>query len=262
MQLEWITREPQGDRKPVPLLLLHGAWHAASVWSGCAERFVERGYTVHAVSLPGHGGSSALHARMNLHSLGDYVAALAEAVGRIDPAPVVVAHSMGGAVLQKYLENQAVPAGVLLAPIPTWGLLPMMTRLFVHHPWITLKALGLRPYEIVRDPRVARRLLVGDSNPVDFAPIHAEFTQESYLVLLQLMSPLCLRSRRIFSPVLVVAAGADRLFRPWEQRETRRRIPAGSWHLEPDDAHEMMYEPHFPRVVTRIDEWLHGLGLA
>lgn len=262
MHLEMFTREPVGNRKRVPLLLLHGAWHAASVWCGCADLFVERGYAVHAVSLPGHGRSPGRRARMNYHSLGDYAAALGEAVGRISPTPVVVAHSMGGAVTQKYLESQALPAAVLLAPIPTWGLLPMMARLFARHPWITLKALGLGPYEIVRDPRIARRLLVGDANPVDFGPIHAEFKEESYLVLLQLMSPFHLRSSRVGSPVLVVAAGADRLFRCWEQRQTRRRIPVSSWHLEPEDAHEMMYEPNFPRVVARIDEWLQGAGLA
>jgi pimeloyl-ACP methyl ester carboxylesterase len=262
MQLEMVTREPSGSGKRVPLLLLHGAWHAASVWKDSAGRFGERGYTVHAVSLPGHGLSPGLRARMNCHSLGDYVSALGEAVDRISPPPVVVAHSMGGAIVQKYLEKQSLPAAVLLAPIPTWGLVPTMTRLLLHHPWITLKALGLRPYEFVRDPQIARRLMIGDSNPMDFESIHAELGDESYLVFLQLMSPFHLRSRRIGSPVLVVAGGRDRLFSPWEHRQTRRRIPGSDWHFEPEDAHELMCEPGFPRVVAAIDDWLRSKGLA
>ena len=128
------------------------------------------------------------------------------------------------------------------------------------HPWITLRALGFRPYEFVRDPAVARRLMVGDSNPIDFDAIHAELGDESYLVFLRLMSPFHLRSSRIDSPVLVVAGGRDRLFSPWEHRQTRSRIPGSAWHFEPEDAHELMCEPGFPRVVARIDDWLGEIG--
>jgi pimeloyl-ACP methyl ester carboxylesterase len=49
------------------------------------------------------------------------VVAVAE---RLPTPPVVIGHSMGGFVVQKYLETHQAPAGVLLASIPPRGLGP------------------------------------------------------------------------------------------------------------------------------------------
>lgn len=91
-----------------PLLFVHGSGHAAWCW---AENFMpyysERGFDTVAVSLRGRGKSgpppSGAKAGGNLDSHAEDVAAVAEMlVGEGQRPPIVVGHSFGGMVAQKY----------------------------------------------------------------------------------------------------------------------------------------------------------------
>ena len=52
---------------------------------------------------------------------------VAEATGQ---RPVVIGHSMGGLVVQKYLEQYSAPAGILLAAVPPHGVYRTTLRIF------------------------------------------------------------------------------------------------------------------------------------
>ena len=121
-RLEVIRKIPLDATAKPPILLVHGAWHAAWCWDrGFMDRLVARGHEAVAVSLRGHGGSEG-HGRlaMRMHGLADYVEDIVRVVATIEKDPVVVGHSMGGFVVQRYLaERRRARAGVLLAPPPT-----------------------------------------------------------------------------------------------------------------------------------------------
>jgi pimeloyl-ACP methyl ester carboxylesterase len=53
--------------------------------------------------------------------------------------PVLIGHSMGGMVIQKYLELHQIPAAVLMASAPPKGLLASTLRIAGKHPLIFLK---------------------------------------------------------------------------------------------------------------------------
>jgi len=56
--LELIDRGECTDAHPVPLLFVHGAWHAAWCWDEhFLGFFADRGFRAVAVSLRGHGAS-------------------------------------------------------------------------------------------------------------------------------------------------------------------------------------------------------------
>lgn len=91
-----------------PLLFIHGSGHAAWCW---AENFMpyysEKGFDTVAVSLRGRGKSgpppSGAKAGGTLESHAEDVAAVAEMlVGEGSRPPIVVGHSFGGMVAQKY----------------------------------------------------------------------------------------------------------------------------------------------------------------
>ena len=63
-----------------------------------------------------------------LSSIADYVEDVASLVEALPTGPVVIGHSMGGYIVQKYLESQAAPAGVLLASMPPRGALRFVGR--------------------------------------------------------------------------------------------------------------------------------------
>ncbi len=58
----------------------------------------------------------------------------------LDVQPVVVGHSLGGIVVQKYLEMYHAPAGVLVASAPPQGVVRTSLRMSRRLPWIVLKA--------------------------------------------------------------------------------------------------------------------------
>src|ERR1700712_1716796 len=102
--LEVIDKAPCGAVKPVPLLFVHGAWHGAWCWDEhFLEFFTDRGYRTAALSLRGHGRSQT-NKPLRTCSIDDYVADVDSVVGDLLARPVLIGHSMGGLVVQKYLE--------------------------------------------------------------------------------------------------------------------------------------------------------------
>ena len=121
--LEVICRAPAGAARPTPLLFVHGAYTAAWCWDeNFLPWFAEQGYAAYAVSLSGHGASRG-RAYLDSFSIADYVADVAEVADKLPSPPVLIGHSMGGMVIQKYLEKFSVPGAVLMSSVPPQGLL-------------------------------------------------------------------------------------------------------------------------------------------
>lgn len=129
VRLEIISKPPVSGERPTPLLFVHGAWHGAWCWDEYfLSYFAGQWYTVHALSLRGHGGSAGQQ-RLRWTRLSHYVADVARVAAALPTPPVVTGHSMGAMVVQKYLEQHVAPAGVVLAPPPPRGVLAPTLRL-------------------------------------------------------------------------------------------------------------------------------------
>src|SRR5271167_1281254 len=112
--LEVIDKGCVSESHPVPLLFVHGAWHAAWCWDEYfLDFFADRGYRALAVSLRGHGNSPAPRP-MQACSIADCVDDVDSVANSLPTRPVVIGHSMGGFVVLKYLESRDAPAGVLV----------------------------------------------------------------------------------------------------------------------------------------------------
>jgi pimeloyl-ACP methyl ester carboxylesterase len=107
----------RGDPRGTPLLFVHGAFHGAWCWDEhFLDFFAERNYHAVALDLRNHPGDPAGA------TVADYVADVRAAADALSRPPVVIGHSMGGFVVQKYLADHPAPAGVLLASAPPYGL--------------------------------------------------------------------------------------------------------------------------------------------
>ena len=114
-ELEVLARAPQTAAHPVPLLFVHGAYTAAWCWDEhFLPWFARAGYSSYAVSLSGHGNSRQRDS-LDSYSINDYVDDLSQVISAMPAPPVLIGHSMGGIVVQKYLERAAVPGAVLMA---------------------------------------------------------------------------------------------------------------------------------------------------
>lgn len=255
MNLEHIKRAPVHP-KPTPLLFVHGAWHSAWCWDEhFLPYFADHGYAAHAISLRGHGWSES-DKNLKLLRLADFVADVAQAVEELETSPVLIGHSMGGLVVQKYLEFGPAAGGVLLASVPVKGVLGTTVRIAARHPLAFLKAnLTWSLWPIVATPELAKEAFFSGPIPdEDVVRFHERLQDESYLGYLDMMFRLP-KPERIDVPMLVLGAEKDSIFTPKEVAATAAAYGTEAV-LFPDMAHDMMLEPGWQDVADSILAWL------
>jgi pimeloyl-ACP methyl ester carboxylesterase len=263
--LEVIEKRPSRESDKTPVLFVHGAWHGAWCWDEhFLDFFAAKGYRSVAVSLRGHG-KSPTPKPMQFCSMADLVDDVDSVAKSLPRPPVVVGHSMGGFVAQKYLESHDAPAAVLLASAPVSGIAGFLLRRFRRHPWLTgtelaktksLRSMGGTP-ELARESFFSD--LTSDSDVVRYtAQLGEEYLRKHVLDMLLLNLP---RPDLVTAPLLVMGAEKDVCFTQQEVHVTAR-----AYHVEaeifPKMGHDMMLEPGWDAVAERIHVWLETRDLA
>ncbi len=266
MNLDLISRYPDTTPKPIPLLFVHGSFSDARIWNvNFLPYFARHGYEAHAISLRGHGLSEG-HEQLSRWRLADYVNDLAKAVGQLPAPPLLIGHSMGGMVIQKYLENHTGIAGmVLMASVPPQGLLPTNLHMAMRHPilfqqMVTFALLGPRYGSV----DMMRRLLFSKDIPLAKLEEYFDLVQaESQLVAMDMMwfNPLRLKSGQLWLPVLVMGAQDDAFVSPAMVRETARFYRTEA-HIMPHMAHAMMLEMNWQEAADRLLGWLESTVIS
>jgi pimeloyl-ACP methyl ester carboxylesterase len=260
-RLEIISRLPSASADGVPLLFVHGAFCGAWVWDQFfMPYFAGRGFAAHAVSLRGHGGS-ALDDPSATIGLDDFVDDVAEAVRHIGEPPVLVGHSMGGMVVQKFARQHPVRGLALMASVPPYGLFPSLLTMTVSDP-VLLTELSLLGGADGQNtlPAVFRRALF--SSDVDDREVEAWFLRmrgEYQRVVLELMRPDLLQPWTAAKvPVLVMGAHNDAFVSTAQVRATARAHDVAA-RIFPNMAHAMMLEPRWQQVADHMLGWLRRL---
>jgi non-heme chloroperoxidase len=255
-QLEVLSYEPRGTSTRPPLLFVHGAFTAAWCW---AEHFLPffaaQGYRAQALSLRGHGMSEG-RTQLDWHSISDYVDDVAQVIAGLDAAPVLIGHSMGGLVVQKYLERAPVPAAVLMASVPPQGLLSASLTLAMQTP------------DLFRDMNsvfLGGRASAESLRQVLFAqPIGVDALQR-YHRLMQAESQRAIWDMALFDlphrwrmqlpPLLVLGAELDSLI-PAQFAKATADYYGTKYEIFPGMGHGMMLESGWESVARRILAWI------
>ncbi|GLY02451.1 MULTISPECIES: alpha/beta hydrolase [Actinoplanes] len=108
-----------------PVVFIHGLWIHASSWSSWTARFRSAGYQPIAPGWPGDRDTVA-DTRARPEALaGNGLDAIADhyrnVIAGLDRPPVVVGHSVGGAVVQKLNVTTRLAAAVVISPAPIKG---------------------------------------------------------------------------------------------------------------------------------------------
>ncbi|MGW5074124.1 alpha/beta hydrolase [Rhodococcus sp. NPDC004095] len=255
--LEVIDKGESTDTHPAPLLFVHGAFHAAWCWEEhFLDWFAARGYRAVAVSLRGHG-ASATPIPLRRVTIADYVDDIAAVAADLPIHPVLVGHSMGGFVVQKYLESCNAPAAVLVSPAPGRRFFRSTLRVARRHPLLFLEATAThRPSTVHRTPKLTRESFFSDRMPGSQVHEYAtRLQEESDRAIRGMIYADLVRPRPRAVPMLVLGAEGDVTHPPSEARRT-----AHDWGAEVailrGSAHDMMLEPQWPEAAIRIDAWL------
>lgn len=266
VKLELIRRTPEVPNPNLPpLLFIHGAFVGAWCWDEhFLPWFAEAGFDASAVSLTGHGLSPGRD-RLDSVSISDYVDDVREVVQSLPAPPVLIGHSMGGFVVQKYLETYEAPAAVLLCSVPPQGLMgPAMSMMFSKPTLLSdlnnLMSGGRTSLDSLRDALFAQDV------SVDALMRYYTLSQpESHRAIWDMTLFGLPHTRQVLAHLpggaarmLVMGAELDHLVPPSAAEMTGR-----SYGTEPvvfdGMGHGLMLEKDWQRVARSIQVWLSAI---
>jgi len=256
--LEVIDKGASTATHATPLLFVHGAFHGAWCWDDhFLDYFAERGYRALALNLRGHG-ASPLPAPINECSVFDYVQDVKTVADRLSVPPVVIGHSMGGFVVQKYLAVHQAPAGVLVASAPPTGIAPATVRVAWRHRRDSMRTRSFsKPLNFFAAPGVSRATFYHSATPDEIVDAcTSRLGPESARVLYRdLLFRHLARPKQVTTRMLVLGAELDGFFTPREVAATARAYRTEPV-MFPGMGHNMMLERGWDGVAHHIDSWL------
>jgi len=259
--LEVIDKGSCSRHHPAPLLFVHGGWHGAWCWDDhFLDYFADTGYRAVAISLRGHGTSPSAKPLRKV-SMADYiedVRSVADDLG----GPVLIGHSLGGFVIQRYLEERRAPAAVLLGSVPPQGVLSLALRVWRRRPSMTMEAWGDPTLLKFLATRALTReyLFCADTPEAIVESCRQRAGAESIRAAMTDPMVRRVRTRRVSTPILVLGAVHDGFVSVDEVHATAR-----AYRTEPEFfamGHNMMLEPGWADVAERIHAWLQARDLA
>ena len=228
------------------LVFVHGMSHGAWCWE---EKFIPyfeaKGYTCLAMNLPGHeeiGSSKAIS-----YSVNDYVKALGAFVDKLDSPPILIGHSMGGMIVQRYLKTGKAKKAILLASVPPSGVLFPSLRTLFHYP-------GAIPYllqgNLLKACQKYAKLFFND-NPL-LEVYKPKLCAESFWAYLGLFIPV---RHRIDCPVMVIGGSADGLISVDEFQQTAKHYQAPIEIIE-SGSHDLMLDEGWEKTAEVMEGWI------
>lgn len=266
MNLEIVKRVAQGPASKGVLLFVPGACHGAWCWEEhYLDWFSERGWTSYAMSFRGHGNSEGRE-HLDEYGIDDYVEDVAQVLKFIahqeagSPAPIVVAHSLGGGVMERLIGQGSDAAGgvVLLASMPIKGA-PMsyQMKLLFKHSKGTRVMLNINAGKSVTPEQLRDAVVFGGRISLEDAARFAKLVQpESKRITKEQAHPFTDTSD-VSVPVRVVGSRGDWMFP--DQGEN-----ASAYRTEPvmveGLCHDMMLDPEWEVGAKAVLGAIEDLG--
>lgn len=243
-----------------PLLFLHGSYCGAWVW----ERhflpfFAEAGFHGAAISLRAHGNSPGLP--VDLHGIGDYLKDIEAGANLFATPPVLIGHSLGGYLAQKYALRRPVAALVLFASPSLLGLWPAGWHIASRNPRLAFEIWRLMMIgpKLVDVEVIADALFSPDMPVLDMLSLLPLLQRESFRVSIEASLPDFSRPPRRPPPTLVVGS-VDDAFVPPDDLKRASSFWRGKLHLVDGLPHGAMMDPaSWPRAAHPIKTWLDDL---
>lgn len=247
----------QQNQKP-PLLFIHGSYCGAWVWTRFfLPAFAQAGWWGAAISLRGHGKSAGLE-QINSFGIGDYLEDIAEGTRLFDQPAILIGHSLGGYLAQKYALENPVKGQILLSSPSLLGLQGSVRHIAMRNPMLavqlgSLMAMGPRRTNL----KVIRDALFNDkASGKKFESQLSQLQPESSRVFMEANWP-DFRHPVTTVPTLALGGDADAFIPEFEYR-----YEASFWHGKSKVlhgvSHGVMMDACWPDVAKEMLGWLGG----
>lgn len=240
-RLETIAAE--SAKFTAPLLFVHGLWGSAAVWRKFMGYCAHRGWTCHALVLPGGGRSAATHDPLTL--LGEMANSLTSSVATMPGPPILIGHDLGGLLALSNPGN----ARAVVALAPLWGSSIETVRKKLGGGWKNRVAYW-RDAPITPSPgRWYDEYMPAAAERLRLA------TTESARFVRSLEQQAEALNLRAAAPVLVVAGQEDLFAPPPHLRRLATQL--GAEHtVIPDTRHALPWDQGWDRAVATVHRWL------
>jgi pimeloyl-ACP methyl ester carboxylesterase len=256
--IERIVYTPTRRRFETPILMQHGMWHGAWCWWLWQELFAEWGWESHSFSLPGHSYSPEQRP-IRLCTLDYYLGFLKAEIERLPRRPVLMGHSMGGALTQWYFKHigDDLPAAVLVAPwVSHSTLVEGLPRFLMLDPiGCSMVSLDWSSTPFIRTPERTARALISNRAVISPDELFARLTPESALILFQHNPPLWYPADHVNTPLLWLAGEYDTLISVEAERRSAAHYKADFMFID-SAGHNLMMEHNFKETAQSIHNWL------
>jgi non-heme chloroperoxidase len=194
-------------------------------------------------------------------SIADYVSDLEQAVATVGGDPVLVGHSMGGFVVQKYLERASAPGAVLMASVPPQGLLSSSISLAFSNPGLFTDINSMLHRGRASVATLQQALFANPVSPEELQSCYRLMQPESQRAMWDMtFFDLPRLTRERCPPLLVLGAECDTLVPPGQAEQAAQAYGTQA-EIFPGMGHVMMLEADWQKVADRIIAWLRKLGL-
>lgn len=241
-----------------PLLFVHGMAHAAWCWEWeFVPYFNRKGYDCYTLSFRGHGGSDG-HDRIRWHRISDYLKDLEDALSRIPQKPVLVGHSMGGFVIQKYLlKHDNVPAAITLSTVPAGGMLKGSLKIARHFPWAFIKGnLTMSTAPFSESEHIIKTIAFSaNASEQLIKEVKKKMEPESYMAYLDMLFLDLHRPQKVKTPLLFLYAAEDFIVDYAGWKKTADGFGAQQ-EVTKEIAHDMFFDTNWQSAASAIHEWI------
>ncbi len=265
-----MTSERLASGRERTIMLIHGMWSRADVWTNFRHYFEDRGYRVLTPTLRHRSGEqdAAPHPDLGTTSLRDYAADLEAEIRELDQPPLVIGHSMGGLLTQMLAARGLLRAGVLLASAhcgPIVAINSHVARIFVN------TMLRPRFWEKPQLPsyRTMRWGVLNGCSEQGAGELYAQLIPESGRALAEIafnyLDPhrtSLIRREEIGCPLLFLTGRHDRITSAvLAQRNAEYIGPLARFELLPGHAHWLPSEDGWQKIAERAALFLeHEAG--
>ena len=239
------------------ILFVHGAWHNSWYWNvNFLPYFYNNGYSCYALDLQAHGKSKSKgNWRLRFVSLSSYVNNVQKVVESLpEESVVVVGHSMGGMVVQKYLQKnpEKVSLAILMSPGTARGVWSLSFNVMFHHPLVFLKMMAfLTLYPAVKNFKLFKYYLFFSENDEEkLKEYHKLVQNESFRAYIDMLL-MRVNYKKIHTKVLILGAEKDTIFPPNQINRLAKKFNSEAT-IFISTGHNMMLEKDWEKVADAM----------
>jgi pimeloyl-ACP methyl ester carboxylesterase len=230
-----------------PIVFVHGGLQGSWVWENYLPYFAERGYDTYAFSwFNRHGSHDLPDERFAVRSLADTVEELETVIAHVGQTPILITHSMGALVGQKYAEQHPVVAQVHITPA-------IAAEVGLHR---DTEVDLTKPVDIPSFEDAWQRVFAG-SPEEDACRFYALLAPESALAIKETLSTsLSVDRTHLSGPSLVIGAEHD-IVVPEEAIRRSADYFGSDYLFLPGKTHNVLLEPGWRETAEYISTWLN-----